>query len=66
MYIHLFLCSLYIVFFQVRASEAVAKLRTSVGLRVDKVLGPGVYNAVQGEAELCGKTYLGSIIKLLD
>lgn len=40
---------------QVRAAEAVAKLRTSVGLRVDKVLGPGVYNAVEGEAVLCGK-----------
>lgn len=38
----------------VTAAEAVVKVRTSVGLRVEKVLGPGVYNAVKGEVELNG------------
>lgn len=38
----------------VSAAEAVVKVRTSVGLRVDKVLGPGLYNAVKGEVELNG------------
>jgi hypothetical protein len=50
----LLIASIVLCFTQVRAAEAVAKLRTSVGLRVDRVLGPGVYNAVEGEAALCG------------
>lgn len=38
----------------IQAAEAVVKVRTSVGLRVDKVLAPGVYNSVKSEVELCG------------
>jgi hypothetical protein len=30
------------------------KLRTSVGLRVDKIIAPGVQNPHRGEVELCG------------
>jgi len=39
---------------QIAASEAIVKVRTSVGLRVDKVLSAGVYNTVRSEVECCG------------
>jgi len=39
---------------QVAAAEAVAKLRTSVGVRVDRAVGGGVYSPIRGEVELCG------------
>jgi hypothetical protein len=39
---------------QAAASEAVVKLRTSIGIRVDSILGPGVYCPVKNESELCG------------
>jgi len=39
---------------QTAASEAVVKLRTSIGIRVDSILGPGVYCPVKNESELCG------------
>ena len=40
---------------QVRASEAVVKLRTSVGLRVDNVVTPGNHNEVDNETAICGE-----------
>lgn len=35
-------------------SEAIMKLRTSVGVRVDQIIGKGVFSEINGEVELAG------------